>query len=235
MKKVKSPSFTYPRVLVGAKPAEKNEQLPKRLGGRALFTFEFTRLLQNVFASHSKLSILDISTGSGVLSRQMVDLARSQKRTLRVTAVDFQQETLAQARSLSNDYPEINYSLHSLSDLEKIPAGEFDLVTCNFALHLFPIEKAIGVIRTIDRIAKDAWIVTDFRRSRWLTMFAEAFGTWASENGQKLRDSVSLTQQTFTGREMKNLAFHAGISDYEWRAWSLLHQTLIRVKNTAPK
>ena len=61
-------------------------------------------------------------------------------------------------------------------------------------------------------------------------MLAEALGSWFSKNGRDLRQAVALTQQAFTGREMKNLAFHAGIADYEWRGWFLLHQTLIRVK-----
>jgi len=230
VRKKKGPSFTYPRIPLGGKPLEKNEELPQRLGGRALFSLEFSRMLQGVLASRPKLSILELGAGSGDLSRLMVDAARSRKCAVRVMAVEFSKGAVEAARARSRDYPEIDFVMRSLPDLDELRSVGFDLTVCGFALHLFPIEQAIGLLKTIDRTARAGWIVTDFRRSRWLTMLAEALGSWFSKNGRDLRQAVALTQQAFTGREMKNLAFHAGIADYEWRGWFLLHQTLIRVK-----
>ena len=230
MKKIKSPYFTYPRIALRERPPEKNEQLAQRLGGRTLFAFEFTRLLQGPLAARPKVSVLELASGSGDFSRLMVDAARAGHRAVRVQAVEFQKSAVDMGRSRSRDYPEIDFVLQSIPGLEELPTAGFDLVVCGFAMHLFGIDQAISLFKTIDRTARDAWLVTDFRRSRWLTMLTEALGTWSSTNGRNLRDTVSLTQQTFTGREMKNLAFHAGIADYQYKGWLLLHQTLIRVK-----
>ena len=230
MKKVKSPYFTYPRIPLRGRPPEKNEPLVMRLGGRSLFSFAFARLLQGPLADRPKPSILEISAGSGELTRLMVDMARARNRTIRVTAVEFQKSAVDACRSASRGYPEIDSTLSTVAGLEDLRTAGYDMVVCGFAMHLFPIDQAIVLLKTIDRTARDAWLVTDLRRSRWLTMITEALGSWSASNGSGLQEAVSLTQQAFTGREMKNLAFHAGIADYEWRGWLLLHQTLTRIK-----
>ncbi len=232
MKKIKSSHFTYPRIPIRLEgtPPKKNEELPRRLGGRALFALEFSRMLHGVLSSRPKLSVLELSAGSGMLSRLMVDMARSQKRAIRVTAIEFSKGAVDAACNLSRDYPEIDFALNSVSGLNELHSGGFDLTVCGFALHLFSVEKAIRLLQTIDRTARGGWIVTDFRRSRWLTMLTEALSSSFLKNSGDLRQAVSLMQQAFTGREMKNLAFHAGISDYEWNGWFLLHQTLVRIK-----
>ena len=229
MKKVKSPYFTYPRILsAGARP-EKDELLPQRLGGRALFLMEFARM-QGVFAPRPRLAVLEIAAGSGDYSRLIVDAARARKRAIRVTEVEFSKAAIDAARARSRDYPEIDFVLHSLAGLDELAPGGHDLAGCGVALHLFGIDQAVAIIKAMDRSARGAWMAVDFRRSRWLTMLAEAVVSWSSKNGQDPRQAVSLTQQAFTAREMKNLAFHAGIADYEYRGWFLLHQTLIRIK-----
>jgi ubiquinone/menaquinone biosynthesis C-methylase UbiE len=230
MKKIKSPHFTYPRIPLRGRPPEKNEQLAFRLGGRSLFSFAFARLLQGPLADRPKPSILEISAGSGELTRLMVDMARARNRTIQVTATEFQKSAVDACRSASRNYPEIKPTLSSIAELEDLRTAGYDMVVCGFAMHLFAIEQAIAILKTMDRTALHAWLVTDLRRSRWLTMITEALGSWSASNGSGLRDAVALTQQAFTGREMKNLAFHAGIADYEWRGWFLLHQTLTRVK-----
>jgi ubiquinone/menaquinone biosynthesis C-methylase UbiE len=229
MRKKKGPYFTYPRILPAGVPPQKDELLPQRLGGRALFLMEFGRM-QGVFAPRPKLAVLEIACGSGDLSRLIVDAARARKRAIRVTAVEFTKAAVDEARAKSREYPEIDYVLHPLGSLEELSPGGHDLAVCGFALHLFGIDKAISIIKAMDCSSRGAWMVMDFRRSRWLTMLAEAVGTWSARNGRDLRQAVALTQQTFTARELKNLAFHAGIADYDYRGWFLLHQTLTRIK-----
>jgi ubiquinone/menaquinone biosynthesis C-methylase UbiE len=233
MKKVKSPYFTYPRIPVSGSPTGKNEELPQRLGGRALFSIVFGRLLQGAAADRQKVSILELGAGSGDLSRLMVDVARARKREIRITAVEFSKADAESARDSSRDYPEIHFEVHSFSGLHELPPGGFDLAISGFALHLFAIDKAIDMVKAMDNTARDGWTIVDFRRTRWLTMLAEVIGTWHSKKATELRQAVALTQQAFTGREMKNLAFHAGIADYQWRGWFLLHQTLSRFKRRA--
>jgi len=229
MKKVKSPYFTYPRILTPGAPPQKDELLPQRLGGRGLFLMEFGRM-QGLFAPRPKLAVLELACGSGELTRLIVDSARARQRAIRVTAIEFSKPAIEEARAKSRDYPEIDYVMHPLDALDELSPGGHDLAVCGFALHLFGVEQAITLLKAMERSSRGAWMAMDFRRSRWLTMLTEAVGTWSAKNGRDLRQAVALTQQAFTARELKNLAFHAGIADYSYRGWFLLHQTLTRIK-----
>src|SRR2546423_5296641 len=55
------------------------------------------------------MRILDLGTGSGDIPRLIVDYARSVGAMVAVDAVDQQPSTLEIARSLSRDYPEIEF------------------------------------------------------------------------------------------------------------------------------
>jgi ubiquinone/menaquinone biosynthesis C-methylase UbiE len=57
----------------------------------------------------SRMRILDLATGSGDIPRLVVDHARKTGASVAVDAVDQQQSTLKIARSLSGNYPEIDF------------------------------------------------------------------------------------------------------------------------------
>src|SRR4051812_3461263 len=57
----------------------------------------------------SELRVLDLATGSGDIPRLVVDFARSAKAKIRVDAVDQQAATIEIARTLSANYPEIEF------------------------------------------------------------------------------------------------------------------------------
>ena len=230
MKKTRGPYFTYPRIPLPPQPLAKNDQLSRVLGGQQVFVREFKRIVQSFLHPRQKLTVLDLVTGSGEFSRLMVDIARDQKWDTQVRAVDFEKPIIDAARKKSPRYPQIDFAFHPLSELDKLSPASFDVAVCCFALHLFSTENAVTLLRCIDRVASHGWLLLDLKRSRLLTMFTEAVGLWFGSEQNGNADGVRSTQQAFSAHEMKNLAFHAGISDYHWKNCFVLGQALVKQK-----
>jgi ubiquinone/menaquinone biosynthesis C-methylase UbiE len=229
MKKVKSPYFTFPRMTLSSRPVEQSEALARKLGGRQVLAIELHHLLQSCFRPRARITVLDLVCGTGGFSRFTAELCRNRGYAASLRAIDFDQKAVERARSLSDGDPGIRFEVVPMAEWAKLPASSVDLVTCCFGLHGLPLDHAVSLVEAIDRVARTAWLVLDMKRTRMLTMVTEAMIHWTPGNGRLGRDAGSLTQQAFTGHELKNLAFHAGVSDYSWRTW-LLHQVMIRHK-----
>lgn len=77
-----------------------------------------------------KDSILDAGCGSGLLSRYLLKNYKVKK----IHACDFSELRLAQAKKLSREFPEIEYSLSSLTELNVYENNSFDYIICRYVL-----------------------------------------------------------------------------------------------------
>jgi SAM-dependent methyltransferase len=207
----------------------KQEFLPRRLGGHQVLAIELFHLLQSCFEARAKITILDLVCGTGESSRMIASVCRTRGYEASIRAVHFDEATLAVARERSADYPQISFELMQMGAWTSLPAESVDVITCCFGLNAFPLQTAVSMFEAIDRATRTAWMVLDLKRTRMLTVVAEAVRHWTPGDAEDWQNAGLLTQQAFSGRELKNLAFHAGVSDYSWRNW-FLHQVMIRHK-----
>src|SRR3989440_7117506 len=105
-------------------------QLNRYFGSYRLIMHFVRRWIQ----PRSRMRILDLATGSGDIPRLVVDHARSVGAVVAVDAVDQQPSTLEIARSLSGDYPEIEFLE---GDVLSFGEETYDVVLCSLALHHF--------------------------------------------------------------------------------------------------
>ncbi|MBV9464068.1 MAG: class I SAM-dependent methyltransferase [Verrucomicrobiae bacterium] len=231
MKKVKSPYFTYPRALPETAARARDEKLIQVLGGFPLFDWEFFWLVRPYLRSGELITVLDLAMGNGVFSRRMATQAAARKWPIHVSAVDFDRKTVDEARELCRDHPKIELAFYPFFELERLPAGAFDFVICAFALHLYPTKTAIALLQTARRLARCGLLVLDFRRTRFLTFFAQGALSWLTRDPEYELRAARTTQQAFSEREMKNLAFHAAIPDTSCKN-RLFHQILASRRKT---
>jgi len=116
-----------------------------------------------------ELTLLDVGTGAGDIPARAGRHARSRGVNLTTLGLD-ESETLASAsRAL------LTATIRGSALALPCAARSVDIVTCSQVLHHFPDDRALQVIRELDRVARVRVIISDLRRS-WLA----AAGIWGA-------------------------------------------------------
>ncbi|MGC1481753.1 MAG: methyltransferase domain-containing protein [Chthoniobacterales bacterium] len=158
------------------------------------------------------IRLLDFATASGDIPRLLVDAARSRGINLQIDAIDQQASTIAIARELSADYPEITY--HE-GDILTFGTGEtWDIVHCSLAIHHFSEPDAITVLRQVRELSSRHALAADLRRSPLGTFGVDLLtAVWMREPMTR-NDARASVRRAFTFEEMAALARSAGWTDY---------------------
>jgi len=133
--------------------------------------------------THPPLTLLDVGTGAADIPARARQLARRRGVALATFGVD-ESETLASASR-------IRLSGAVRGDALALPFAtrSVDVVTCSQVLHHFPDDRALQVIRELDRVARVRVIISDLRRSWvaaggiWLTSFPLGFHRVSRHDG----------------------------------------------------
>ena len=149
------------------------------------------------------LSLLDVGTGAGDIPVRARRLAERRGLTLTTVGLD-ESETLASASgallsaSVRGDALALPFAAHSV-----------DVVTCSQVLHHFPDDRAVQVIRELDRVARVRAVISDLRRS-WLA----AAGIWVASfplgfHPVSRHDGVVSVMRGYTPGELSRLVTSA--------------------------
>ncbi len=159
------------------------------------------------------IRLLDLATASGDIPRQLVDAARSLGVRLQIDAVDQQATTLAIARELSADYPEITY--HE-GDIRTFGTGQaWDIVHCSLAIHHFTAADANTVFAQIRSLATSHALVADLRRSPFGTFGVDFMTTVWMREPMTRNDARASVRRAFSFDEFRALAAQAGWTDFQ--------------------
>ncbi len=168
--------------------------------------------------------VLDLATGSGDIPRLIVRFARTNRVQIHLNALDQQSSTIAIARKLSGDYPEITFTA---ADLFQWRAPElYDIVLCSLALHHFTESDAVRVLQKCRELSRAFVLVTDLRRGRLLS-----FAIWLvtalfyREEMTKIDARLSAAR-AFSFREFGELARRAGWSNFGHRRFAVGRQAI---------
>jgi ubiquinone/menaquinone biosynthesis C-methylase UbiE len=88
--------------------------------------------------------------------------------------------------------------------------AEFDVVTCNLALHHFDPPAAIALLAELRRVSAIAPLVCDLRRSRLAYIATQAFATFAARNRLTKHDAPLSVLRAYSPQEALELAHRAG-------------------------
>ena len=171
----------------------------------------------------SRMRILDLATGSGDIPRLMVDYARSAGAMVTVDAVDQQTSTLEIARSLSRDYPEIEFFE---GDVLSFGNGGYDIVLCSLALHHFDDAAAVQLLRRCRDLSRHYVLVSDLRRGLLATVGVHLLTTFIFRELMTRTDARLSAERAFSFREFRSLAERAGWRDFGHRKFAFARQAL---------
>lgn len=171
----------------------------------------------------SRMRILDLATGSGDIPRLIVDFARRMGASVTVTAVDQQASTLEIARSLSGNYPEIEFLQ---GDVLSFGEDQYDIVLCSLALHHFADEAAVEVLRRCRELSRRYVLVSDLRRGLFATFGVYLLTAVCFREPMTRVDARLSAQRAFSFAEFRSLADRAGWQNFGHRKFAFARQAL---------
>ena len=195
-------------------------ELNRQFGSYALITHFLRRWIQ----SGAELRVLDLATGSGDIPRLVVDYARKIGAAVTVDAVDQQGSTLEIARSLSADYPEIDFKQ---GDVLSFGAdGRYDLVLCSLALHHFDEAAAVRLLERCRRLSRKCVLVSDLRRGFLASVGVYLLTAFIYREPMTRIDARLSAARAFSFREFGSLAERAGWRNFGHRKFRFARQAI---------
>jgi len=195
-------------------------QLNRYFGSYRLIEHFLRRWIQ----PRSRMRILDLATGSGDIPRLIVDNARSAGATVTVDAVDQQPSTLEIARSLSHDYPEIEFFEGNVLSFGE--SSGYDAVLCSLALHHFEAAAAVQLLRRCRDLSRRYVLVSDLCRGPLATMGVYLLTTFIYREPMTRTDARLSAERAFSFGEFRSLAERAGWKDFRHRKFAFARQAL---------
>ena len=197
------------------------------LGGTAV-ALDFLRRRPELTPG-SAATLLDVATGTADIPLALLRWASGRGTRLRVTATDVSPEVLEHAREHAGGRPDLDLEVADATALP-YPDNSFDYVTCNMALHHFPPELAVPVLREMYRVARRAILVNDLRRSRPGYWSARLLFMLTTRNPLCIHDGPLSVLRAYTPEELRRLAREAGVLDARVRARPVFRLELVAEK-----
>ncbi len=172
----------------------------------------------------ARMHIIDLATGSGDIPRLIVDYARKIGAKVEIDALDRQSATLAIAKKLSADYPEISYIGANILEWE--PGGAYDIALCTLTLHHFSDEDAVRVLRRCREISGKFVLVSDLRRGFLLKTGVYLLTVLIFREPMTRYDARLSAVRAFSFAEINNLARQAGWEKFGHRKFRCARQAI---------
>ncbi len=158
-------------------------------------------------------SLLDIASGSADMPMAIARWARREGIVARITAIDVSPVIVSLAREQAASLTEISVERQDALALT-YPDASFDFALCTLALHHFPPDAAVKLLRSMGRVARRV-LVFDLERSRLAYLGALALTRGLLMHRITRHDGPLSVRRAYTERELREMAARAGLRDVE--------------------
>ena len=134
------------------------------LGGNKVTLNGIKEILKKVNTSQP-IIITDVGCGNGDMLRMLADYGLKNNLKFKLIGIDANLFTVNYARTLSNEYQNIEYLCLDIFSDEFVQL-EYDIVLCTLTLHHFTNEQILNIITTFNNNAKLGIVVNDLHRSK---------------------------------------------------------------------
>src|SRR2546428_4367410 len=177
--------------------------------------------------SHRPITVLDVATASADVPRAIAVWARTHHVPVRIVALDLSPQILSLARRGIDAYPEITLLRGNALALP-FPDGAMDVLICGLALHHFPFDMAVRLLREIDRVAGGGFLINDVVRSLGAYLGAWGDTRLFTRNRLARHDGPLSVLRSFTTDEFRVMMTQAGLSGVEVRKHPMFRVALVR-------
>ncbi|MFN2459302.1 MAG: methyltransferase domain-containing protein [Candidatus Velthaea sp.] len=157
-------------------------------------------------------TVLDVGCGSADIPLAVARDGERRGADVQVTALDRSEQMLAIARRRTLGHPRLRFVSGEGTALP-FGDGQFDVVTCNLALHHFEPDAACRLLAEMRRVARVTPLICDLRRARAAYAVVLLWSRLSTRNRLTRHDAPLSVLRAYTPAEALALARAAG-----WRA-----------------
>lgn len=196
----------------------------KWLGGNKVTLSGLEQLL-NGQSKDETYTIIDLGCGHGDILRLVADFGRQHNYTFHLIGIDANDDAIAYARQLSNDYNELSFmSLDIFS--EEFSSLNYDIALSTLFLHHFDENKIAVLLGKLSATATLGVVVNDLQRSEVAYGLFKILGLFIT-NPMIVQDGLTSILRGFKRNELEELSDQLNLrSQIRWK-WAFRYQWLI--------
>lgn len=200
------------------------------LGGNKTTLKGLVQLISNQ-PKDKPLHVTDLGCGHGDVIRRAAQMARKQGRQMSFTGIDANKDTLDYARSLSKDFPEINYR-QALLPSDFLDGASSDIVLCTLFLHHFNEEDILQILNYSLKNARVGVVINDLHRHQAAYRLFDLLTRFFFNNMVR-EDGLTSIQRGFSRKELDVLSnrLENKQSAIQWK-WAFRYQWILQPKSS---
>jgi len=201
-----------------AKSFDDLRKINRFLGGVGVYNKTLFRLLR-VYPPSQHISMLDVGTGSGDMSGEVLKRCRSQRMNITLTGLDVQPKFLQLAKRRHTGTNGFNLIV---SDAFTMPFNDnsFDVVISNLVLHHY-YDRAGELLEEMYRITRHAIVINDLLRHTIPLLFFKLYSPFFVKSPITRYDGEVSIRRAFSFSEIQRLLEGSNFTDYSFvRHWS---------------
>ena len=197
----------------------------KWLGGNRITINAVEKLLKRQ-QNDRVYTIIDLGCGHGDILRLLADYARKNNYSFRLIGIDANEDAIAYARELSEEYSEITFMKMDIFS-EAFSNLEYDIALCTLFLHHFDEPDLSALLKKLVVSAKLGIVVNDLQRSKMAYILFKAIGHFIS-NHMVVQDGLTSILRAFKRPELERLSNRLNLkSQISWK-WAFRYQWIIK-------
>jgi SAM-dependent methyltransferase len=161
----------------------------------------------------TRLSILDVGTGSADIPRAIVRWARGKAVDVKIVAIELDAIAAHEALIQTQDYSEITV-IRGDGANAPFHAGRFDVVIASQLLHHFSESDIVAMLRTWSGLAREAILISDLIRHRLAYHGIGLISKLLTRNVMTRVDAPLSVRRAYTLQEWRALFQRAGIGPF---------------------
>lgn len=197
------------------------------LGGNEV-TLDGVKKLLTDYPKERLVTIVDIGCGNGDMCRAVADLARREKRTVKILGIDANAYTTRHAEACSAAYPAIDYATMNVFD-ESFASVDYDIALCTLTLHHFTDEEILNLMGRLINKARIGVVINDLQRSGLAYRLFQLICFVFRLSKLSKQDGLTSILRGFKKQDLLSFSNQLGAKAYtiNWR-WAFRYQWIIK-------
>lgn len=208
---------------------DKIAHINQLLGGNKLTLHGIKILLKKCDIAQT-ITIADVGCGNGDMLRMLAKYGQKNNLHFKLIGVDANAFTINYAKTLSEDFPNIEYKCIDIFSEDFVPI-KYDIVLCTLTLHHFSKDEILNIMTTFNNNANIGIIVNDLHRSKLAYRLFEMVCTVFNLNKMSREDGLVSILRGFKKKELEDFSKKLDLKNYtiNWK-WAFRYQWIIAKK-----
>ncbi len=199
----------------------------KWLGGNQVTINGIKKLLKK-YSKTDEITILDLGCGNGDMLRQVADFGRKSGYNFKLIGIDANPVTVAYAKSLSGDYPEISYDQQDVFS-EEFKEVKYEIALCTLFLHHFKDDFILKFVEALTRNATIGVVINDLHRHPMAYMLFRLLSIFIKNEVVKA-DGLTSILRAFKREDLEKYAQNVPYKSSITWCWAFRFQWIIDKK-----